>query len=159
MREDPKMLCKKSRVLLTAALVSALTCSQALSFTAQNAIDGYEFQTILRVWTLALGDSTTEILDVPDDRVAVVTDIHLVLEGTTIATEDQYVYLVNDTYTGGITGIVAGPFIVKPGEAVSEHYTSGLTFTDERQIRIENVGDRAVIVNLIGYLVCPGSCD
>jgi len=150
------------RLVLVAGVLAALSGEVAHSFTAQLPIDGFDFFGPLRIVEV-VGGGTTVVYDVPDDQIAVITDVFFT-PVSDAATDPQRVSLRNnDDAPGGILGpgLVAGPFFVDPQAGFSKALTSGLTFTEGREIVVSSSAPPAepLMVNLVGYLVCRGSCD
>jgi hypothetical protein len=150
------------RLAFIAGAFAALAGGVAHAFTAQLPIDRFEFAGPLRIIEV-VGGGTTIVYEVPDDRIAVITDVFFTPVSDS-ATDPQRVSLRNnDDAPGGILGpgLVAGPFFVDPQEGFNKALTSGVTFSEGRDIVVSSSAPpaSALMVNLVGYLVCRDSCD
>lgn len=133
------------------AVMSALMQTQSYAFTSQLLISGYRFTDPLRINSQDVGDLTS-VFTVPSNRIAVITDIYVALESG--ATGSHTTYISNESLQ-----TVAGPFTVTSSSPFSKSYTSGLVWTEGRQIIVSDTGGSGdVIVNLVGYLVCREPC-
>lgn len=133
------------------SMISALMPTQGYAFTAQLPISGYRFTEPLRIYNQDVG-ALTSVFTVPDNRIAVITDIYLTLEGA--ATGTHTTFLTNDSFQ-----TIAGPFTVTASSPFSMNYTSGLIWIEGKQIVVSDTGGTGdVIVNLVGYMVCREPC-
>jgi hypothetical protein len=145
---------KKLRIfsLVFLGTITALIQTQIFAFTAQLPISGYEFSGPIRIFNSDVG-ALTSVYTVPNNRIAVITDVYIALAGS--ATGTHTTFLANNSLTP-----IAGPFTINGSSAFSINYTSGLVWIEDQQIVVSDTGGTGdVIVNLVGYLVCRGSCD
>jgi hypothetical protein len=146
------MAIKKLRMFLAAATIGVFAYGSAYSFTSQLLIDGFEFFGPLNLTNSDVG-TITALYTVPAGRVAVITDVYIALSSGAQGAHTTFI-------TNELLETKAGPFRTTPEAAFSKNYTSGITWTEGRQIIASDTGGSGdVTVNLVGYLVCPGSCD
>ncbi len=140
------------RMFLVATIFGLLPYSNAYAFTSQILIEGFEFFTPLNVVNSEVG-AITGLYTVPEDRIAVITDIYITLSSSATGNHTTFI-------TNGFLQTRAGPFHTAPENAFNVNYTSGIVFIEGEQIIAGDTGGSGdVTVNLVGYLVCRGSCE
>lgn len=134
------------------SVIAVLTQTQGYAFTAQIPVSGYRFTEPLRIVNDEVG-ALTSVYTVPDNRIAVITDIYVTLAAAASGTHTTFV-------TSNTLQEIAGPFTVTSSSPFIMNYTSGLVWIEGQQIVISDTGGAGdVIVNLVGYLVCREPCS
>lgn len=137
---------------LMLALTTALVPTHNHAFTAQLPISGYEFTDVLQIYEADVGALET-LFTVPEDRIAVVTDIYVALDS---GASGAHTTFISDN---GLTKF-SGPFPVTAGSPFSKSYTSGIIFVSGESIVASDTGGTGnVTVNLVGYIACATPCD
>ena len=138
--------------LLLLGAISATTYTRLHAFTAQMPVTGYEFSGPIRIFNSDVGPLTS-VYSVPSNRIAVITDVYIALASGATGTHTSF--LTSDSLQE-----IAGPFTINGAAPFSINYTSGLVWIEGQEIVVSDTGGNGdVIVNLVGYLVCRGSCD
>lgn len=139
-------------ILAFFCVMTGLTPIRSHAFTAQLPISRYEFAGPITIYYENIEDRTA-IYSVPSNRIAVITDVYVTFANG--ATGTHKTLLWNDDLQK-----VAGPFPTTMTSPFVMNYTTGLIWTEGQQILVSDEGGGgAVIVNLVGYLVCRGSCN
>lgn len=143
---------KKTPLSMAIALFVILSYTQAHAFTAQLPIEGYRFISNVNIVNENIG-ALTSVYTVPAGRYFVLTDVYITLNHD--ATGNHTTYIIDNTLVTKL-----GPVRTNETTIFSKDYTSGITFSEGKQVVVSDTGGTGkVTVNLVGYLACAEPCS
>lgn len=143
---------KKVPLSMVIALFIMLSYTQAHAFTAQLPIEGYRFIGNVNIVNENIG-ALTSVYTVPAGRYFVLTDVYITLNQD--ATGNHTTRIADNTFVTKL-----GPVRINETTIFSKSYTSGITFSEGKQVVVSDIGGTGQItVNLVGYLACAEPCS
>jgi hypothetical protein len=126
--------------------------NQSIAVRPKIPVQGFTFDRVFNIFREDV-DAIQSVYTVPENRIVVITDIHIALNTDASGTHRTFV-------TNEALQPKAGYFLTTPSSTFTHSYTSGIILGSGQQIVLSDIGGTGnVMVNRMGFLACRDTCD